>query len=91
MKLSEQIFKKLTIDEAWQLHTQLQHENDELRNIVNELNMVKELVHTLEVAKADHDAKLLAANMHIKDLKDEVANTNKKQLCDNQYGSLRKY
>lgn len=88
MKLTEEIFKKLTIDEAWQLHTQLQEENDELRNIIEDLNRVKDRVHALEVAKAEQDTELLAAKMQLLALKGEVATTNKKQLRDNQYGRL---
>ena len=88
MKIPEEIFKKLSIDEAWKMHTQVQMENDELHKIIAELNVIKDRVHALELAKAEQATELLATNTELVNLRKEVETTQKKQLRTNQYGRL---
>ena len=88
MIIPEVMFKKFSIDEAWEIHTQVQKENAELRQTIEELNRIKDRVHALELAKAEQATELLATNTEMKELRKEVMDTKKKQLRTNQYGRL---
>ena len=88
MIIPEAMFKKFSINEAWDIHTQVQKENAELRNTINELNSIKDRVHALELAKAEQATELLATKTEINELRKEMTVTKKKQLRTNQYGRL---